>query len=437
MNRKTASLVAGPRLLLLVVLAWLLAACGPGDDPAPPGVLNTSITAPVAGTAGQPLRDPVVLRVVKEDGEAAPGVAVLLFAPDSGRVTPLRPQWTDALGEVRFTWTLGPATGEQRVLALVAGQTVVPIVLESLSGPVPHAIRVVSGDNQTVAMKCQSPDVVTFEVTDADGAPAPGAPVVFGGGAVAEPTTAITDAEGRASARWTMPASIGNVRLEASVFPVSEAAVAHARSRLREPRVELVAGEGQAAVQHQMVAQALVLRLVDECDGTPWARHPLEWSKPMPVKSPSHPTYFTDSAGYAEWRGYLHDAGNVGVSAAILLSHQSARFTVHVAPAGQRFDGDYVLDLRHPVYQDLTLRRFTFGVRDSVIVPTGGDPVASASLLESDGTFRLISTTGFYLEGRLFFSGSAVLGGGDYGIGRPPDQGVPGVSRADWSAARF
>lgn len=403
----------------------------------PPGVLNTIVIAPAAGTADTTLREPVVLRVETENGEAQSGVAILVVAQDGGNVGPPVAQRTDARGEIRFTWTLGPASGEQRVLVFVAGQTVFTVSVQSLAGPVPSAIRVFSGDNQKAALACRLPDAVTFEVTDADGIPVPGASVAFGGDASADPPTAMTNAEGMASARWTMPAVIGSVRLEASVFPIPEAAVAHAESKVREPRVEIVSGDGQTLQQHHAIAQPLVLRLLDECDGTPWTNHPLEWSKPMPVKGPFFPTYFTDDSGYAQWSGYLHEAGDVSVSAAIVQSHQPASFTVRVIPEGQRFDGDYVLNLMHPITLEQTIRRFTFGIRDGVVIPTGGDPVASASLSESDGAFSLISTTGFYLEGRLFFSNGVVLGGGNYGIGLPPAEAVPGVSRGGWNANRL
>lgn len=422
---------------LFFVVAWLLAACGPGGDAVPTGVLNTIVIAPAAGTAGKTLRDPVVLRVETEDGEAQSGVVILVVAQDGGNVGPPVAQQTDARGEIRFTWTLGPASGEQRVLVFVAGQSVITVSVQSLAGPVPSTIRVLSGDNQRAALTCRLPDAVTFEVTDADGIQVPGASVLFGGDASADPPTAMTDAEGKASARWTMPAVIGSVRLEASVFPIPEPAVAHAESKVREPRVEIVSGDMQTVQQHHEIAQPLVLRLLDECDGTPWTHHPLEWSRPMPVKGPFFPTYFTDDSGYAQWSGYLDDAGDVSVSAAILLSYQSASFTVHVIPEGQRFDGDCVLNLMHPVYQEQTIRKFTFGIREGVVVPTGGDPVASASLSESDGVFSLISTTGFYVEAKLFFSNGVVLGGGNYGIGIPPAEAVPGVSRGDWNAKRL
>lgn len=157
----------------------------------------------------------------------------------------------------------------------------------------------------------------------------------------------------------------------------------------------------------------------------------------MLITDPFSPTYFTDDSGYAQWSGYLHEAGDVSVTAAILLSYQKASFTVHVTTEGRRFDGDYVLNLMHPVYQEETIRIFTFGIREGVVVPKGGDPVASASFSESDGVFSLISTTGFYVEGRLFFSSGVVLGGGIYGVGLPPAEAVPGVSRGGWNANRL
>lgn len=81
---------------------------------------------------------------------------------------------------------------------------------DSGAGPdpdIPAAIAVVSGDGQSALAGAGLGAPLVVRVTNADGDPLEGAPVVFrvvsGGGAV-NPTGALTDADGRAQTAWTL-----------------------------------------------------------------------------------------------------------------------------------------------------------------------------------------------------------------------------------------
>jgi hypothetical protein len=83
---------------------------------------------------------------------------------------------------------------------------------------VPSAIRVVSGDGQTGRLGSLLPNPIVVEVTDAGGNAAPGIgvtwSVVTGGGSIA-PATASTDANGMASAAFTLGPAQGEQRAQA------------------------------------------------------------------------------------------------------------------------------------------------------------------------------------------------------------------------------
>lgn len=71
---------------------------------------------------------------------------------------------------------------------------------------VPASIQLVAGDRQTTKAGSAFPEAVVVRVVDAAGSPARGAAVEFAvalGGGTVSPATASTDADGRASTRWS------------------------------------------------------------------------------------------------------------------------------------------------------------------------------------------------------------------------------------------
>ena len=71
--------------------------------------------------AGKELPNPIVLRVLSEDGRPVEAAQVgLVVATGGGSVNP-GSAVTDANGEARGRWVFGPAAPEQTLKALVAG----------------------------------------------------------------------------------------------------------------------------------------------------------------------------------------------------------------------------------------------------------------------------------------------------------------------------
>ena len=76
---------------------------------------------PSAGaTVGQPLDDPVAVRVSDSTGSPLADVLVAWSAEDGGSIVGESPR-TDSLGEARARWTLGSHAGAQRAWAQVGG----------------------------------------------------------------------------------------------------------------------------------------------------------------------------------------------------------------------------------------------------------------------------------------------------------------------------
>jgi hypothetical protein len=88
------------------------------------------------------------------------------------------------------------------------------------SGVTPAAISIVRGNNQAGAPGTMLPDSIIVRVVDSTGAPVPGQHVEFAPqspDAAVAPTTAITDANGRAGARWVLGANAGSQEVVARV----------------------------------------------------------------------------------------------------------------------------------------------------------------------------------------------------------------------------
>ena len=100
-----------------------------------------------AAQAGRDLPTPIVLRVLDSSGVAVSGVTISLsVATGGGAVTPAS-DTTDARGEFKTKWTLGPSTAQQSILVMVAGGRAG--ARSMATGFLPSAIVLVQGNNQT------------------------------------------------------------------------------------------------------------------------------------------------------------------------------------------------------------------------------------------------------------------------------------------------
>lgn len=154
--------------------------------------------------AGVLLPTPVVLRVIDGNGDAIPNVTVV-FAVTAGGGTVSPPSvLSDAHGEVSVKWTLGLGTPLQSLTASVGDGSPETLFATALY---PSSIVAAQGNNQTGKPGQSLPNSVVIRVTGDNNVPLSGIPVQFqvtsGGGGIS-PQTALTNAYGEVTVKWTL-----------------------------------------------------------------------------------------------------------------------------------------------------------------------------------------------------------------------------------------
>lgn len=158
-----------------------------------------------AGTAGQLLPEPLVVRVLDQRGQPVAGAVVTWKVMTRGGLVPERTTSTDAQGYARTRWTLGPARGEHTLRASGVGGT---LVFTATAGEIPVPIlQKVSGDSQSAPAGQKLPEQLVVRTLDPLGRPLRGIPVSWlvsaGGGSVVR-LARVTADDGTARAEWTV-----------------------------------------------------------------------------------------------------------------------------------------------------------------------------------------------------------------------------------------
>jgi hypothetical protein len=219
------------------VLLIAASAVGCGSDlllPDPPGggenVALTKVDGDEQiGTVGEPLAAPLVVQVLTERGQPASSrkvAFVLASDPAAGDVSPDTAITNDA-GQATARWVLGTAPGSHVVVAQLVGGEADNQVTEfhaAANPAAPDTLRAGSALAQPGRRKLEVATTPVVHVVDRFGNPVPEVPVAWqvtaGGGQLQAPITA-TDAEGNASAHWTLGDQIGVHRLTAAIGSVS------------------------------------------------------------------------------------------------------------------------------------------------------------------------------------------------------------------------
>ena len=161
--------------------------------------------------AGGALPSPLVVQVTDAFGNPISGVEIA-WAADAGSVTPSATV-TGADGLVSAERTLGVAAGEQHATASAPGLAGSPVTFtHSATSGSATVLERVSGDGQSALAGTSVPDPLVVRAKDGSGNPVADLAVTWvignGGGSLA-PETSRTDAQGRASTRWTLGATPG------------------------------------------------------------------------------------------------------------------------------------------------------------------------------------------------------------------------------------
>jgi hypothetical protein len=180
--------------------------------------------------AGTLLPTPIVLRVLATDGSPMANIPVSFnVLAGGGSVDPATAK-SDANGEVKARWTLGPGQPTQTVSGSAPG--VEPITLSAV-GVLPSDIAIAQGNNQSARTNTALPVQLVLRVTGGNNLPIPGQTValtIASGGGSLSPQSAVTNNLGEVTVRWTLGPQAGLQTATATsgtVGPVTITAVAN------------------------------------------------------------------------------------------------------------------------------------------------------------------------------------------------------------------
>ena len=216
-ERMSHSTTFAARSALMVFLAGALGCAGDVILPGPSGgsdgpVALTKVTGDKqTGTVGEPLGQPLVVRVLAGN-QPAPNrkvAFVLTQDPAAGTISP-DTATTDSEGKAVAHWTLGTAPGDHLVVAQLVGDASATQIAEfraAAAAGAPDTLTAASVQAQPGRRNQPVADAPVVLVVDRFGNPVPNASVAWqvtaGQGQVDAPTTT-TGADGKATVVWTL-----------------------------------------------------------------------------------------------------------------------------------------------------------------------------------------------------------------------------------------
>lgn len=189
-------------------------------------IVQGSLQAAAVGTL---LPTPIILRVYGTDGAPMSKVPISFQVLAGGGTVDPATAISDANGEVKAKWTLGPASQVQAVVG--SAPNVEPVTLSAL-GVLPTDMVIAQGNNQSGKPSTALPVQLVLRVTGNNNVPIPNQTVAFAitaGGGSLSPQSAVTNALGEVTVRWTLGPTAGLQTATAtagSIGPVMVQAVA-------------------------------------------------------------------------------------------------------------------------------------------------------------------------------------------------------------------
>jgi hypothetical protein len=153
--------------------------------------------------AGRRLPQPLVFRATDAADRGVPGAQLTLLVESGGGAVDSASIRTDANGEARIRWTLGPG-GTQALLASAPGATP---VRASATALLPTDLLIAQGNNQTAKAGTALPNAIVVRVLGANNTPMDSITVsvqVTAGGGAVSPQSVVTNTLGEATVRWTL-----------------------------------------------------------------------------------------------------------------------------------------------------------------------------------------------------------------------------------------
>jgi hypothetical protein len=208
-TRRRATLMAAFSVLFALDACSLDSAVTPVSTLIPAAMVLVSGGAQI-GAAGNTLPLAVIIRVTDQGGVPVSGAAVSFSTVASSGTVSTPATFTDTTGSAGVLWTLGTALGADSLSVSVTGLPPVTVTATVVPG-FPDSIAVVSGGAQTAPAGTTLGTPLLVRITDQFGNAVPHASVRWSNdanGAFAS-ADAVTDADGRAQAIYTLGANAG------------------------------------------------------------------------------------------------------------------------------------------------------------------------------------------------------------------------------------
>ena len=348
------------------------------------------------GLTGEPLTNPSVVEVRDENGNPLEGVTVTFAVSAGGGSLSDTSVETDANGLAQSILTLGGDPGTNTVEVTVEGIVKAEIfnAEAALPPPVPTALAIILGDNQTgltgepltnpfvVEVRDQYGDLmagvtVTFAVSESDGALSVGA--------------AMTDANGRAESTLTLGVDPGGYIVEVSVEGIAETVTFNAIAELLEFDLSLPVGFSLIHVPLKVRAiDGVTGRIGSVADlyGALGGVDTLNW-------------LITHDPQTQNWHGYFGDADR-GTVADLVLTDQTGILASTKTPVSVRLGGDALgTDGMSAIPLNPGLNLLGLPLMDSRITRVsdlfalgGIGGVVHAIILTDNGEFKLVGRAG-------------------------------------------
>jgi hypothetical protein len=156
------------------------------------------------GAVGTVLPTPIILRVLATDGAPLGKIPVSFNVIAGGGTVDPGTVISDANGEVKVKWTLGSLSVVQALAAAAPGVDGVNL---TATGIIPSDLVIAQGNNQFAKAGAALPVQLVLRVTGGNNVPIPNVTValsITGGGGSISPQSAVTNASGEVSVRWTL-----------------------------------------------------------------------------------------------------------------------------------------------------------------------------------------------------------------------------------------
>jgi hypothetical protein len=250
-----------------------------GRAGAPAGI---SPVGPAArsGSAGAALGEVLQARVTDRFGNPVPAASVVWTVRSGGGSATPGTSTADSLGITGATWTLGPRVDSAQVVEAAATVAIKTAFTATAALPLGSGVVKRAGDGQTGTVGTKIPVPLKVAVLLPGGQPAVGATVSWsvgaGSGTIA-PLVSLTDANGEATAEWTLGTAPG--AQSASVSVAGAGMVTVAATAAAGPAVALAktSGDAQTGNVGATLPAPLVARAVDAY-GNPVPGAPLTWA---------------------------------------------------------------------------------------------------------------------------------------------------------------